>query len=216
MTARADYQVLSFSDSATLTRVGIWSSAPLTLEITGEEFRAVSEVRINGVASPEFVVVSSGRVLAEVPRSERTSRLRRVQVLLHRKNLTPTSAIAFRSVVPGGRATGFTRMLQSFLRVLFTNPGEDLHDQQLGAGLSGLVGSAGSPGEMHSVAAAAIAEAETQMVRFQARSSSLAPAETLQSAALISAKFDPLATGLRLHIRLTAMDGSTGNPVLSV
>lgn len=215
MTA-TDYQVLAFHDSAPLKSIGFYSSNPLTLDIRGRSFVSVSSVQVNGIESPEFVVVSSTRILAQVPDSERDAQLRTVRVLLSRTGLTRTSVIDLEAVVPGARATGFNKLLQAFLRLLFTNPGDDLAEPTLGGGLYGLVGGVGSSSELRAIAARAISTTEQQLIRLQTRNPVLTDAERLRSATLLSAEYDQATTSLGLRLSLTAMDGTTGNPLLSV
>lgn len=212
----ADYQVLAFSDAAPLRSVGLYSSNPLTLDIRGSTFAGVSTVLVNGVPSPEFVVVSSSRILAQVPRTEQSAALRTVKVLLARSGLTGTTSIGLSAIVPGARATGFTKLMGAFLRLMFTNPGEDLANPWAGGGLHRLVGSAGSPGELRATASQSVSDTEQHLIRLQTRNSALVDAERLRSATLIQADYDQPTTALNLRLRLTAMDGTTGNPLINV
>lgn len=212
----ADYQVIAFHDAAPLQQVGIYSSQPLTLDIRGRSFRGVSKVLINGVESPEFIVVSTTRILAQVPDAEQDARLRAVRVLLSRTGLTKTSVIDLEAVVPGARAEGFNKLLQSFLRLLFTNPGEDLANPWAGGGMYRLVGAAGTPGELRGLAATAIQTTEQHLIRLQTRNPVLTDAERLRSATLLQAEYDQSSTSLSIRLTLKAMDGTTGNPLLNV
>lgn len=212
----ADYQVLAFRDDAPLRSVGYYSQDPITLDIRGDSFIGVAAVLVNGVPSPEFVVISPRRVLAQVPDSQVHAQLTAVKVLLARTGLTRTTAIEMESVVPGARATGFTKLLQAFLRVLFTNPGDDIAYPWLGGGLYGLVGSAGTPSELRTRAAQSISTAEQHLIRLQTGNPVLTDSERLRSATLLGAEYDQATTTVRLQITLTAMDGTTGNPFLSV
>lgn len=211
-----DYQVLAFHDAAPLKSVGFYSSSPLTLDVHGSGFDGVSIVLINGVESPEFVVVSPRRILAQVPTSELKSTLRTVRVLLAKSGLTKKSIVGITSLVHGARASGFTKLLQSYLRLLFTNRGEDLVHPELGGGLYKLVGSAGSTSELRAAATRAVSLTEQQLVQLQARNAVLTDSERLRSATLLSADYDQATTSLGIRLGLTAMDGTTGNPHLSV
>lgn len=214
--SRYDYQVLAFQDAAPLREVGFYSSSPLTLDIRGRNFSGVSTVLINGVPSPEFVTLSKTRVLAQVPDSQKDARLSSVRVLLAKTGLTERTAIQLKSVVPGQRARGFTRLLQQFLRILFTIPGEDFQNEQVGGGLLRAIGASNSSGELRSLAARAVSDTETQLIQLQAANPNLSKAERLQSAALLEAEYVPSTTSLNIRLRLTAMDGTTGNPSVSV
>lgn len=211
-----DYQVLAFQDAAPLTKIDVFSHDPYTLDIYGKHFKAVARVMINGEKSPEFIVISSRRLLAEVPRRQRKSQLRSVKVLLSRHGLTEESSISLLAVVPGARATGFNRLVQSFLRMLFTIPGTDIQNPTLGGGLGRLVGSAGDPGVLRVQASESIRAAEQHLTRLQAAADGLLPSEKLQSVTLLSADYIAATTAVTVKIRITAMDGTTHEPVVSV
>ena len=211
-----DYQVLSFQDAAPLTKIDVYSMDPYTLDIRGKEFKAVSSVLINGVKSPEFIVLTSRRLLAEVPRSEKKARIRSVTVLLSRSGITKRSSISLRAVVPGARAQGFTRMTQSFLRMLFTNPGSDIQNPEKGGGLGLLLGATGDAGALRAQAAQAVKNAEEHLIQLQAGNPGLEDSERLRSATLVSADYSAASTAVSIRLRLTAMDGSTHEPVVSV
>jgi phage baseplate assembly protein W len=212
----ADYQVLSFRDAASLTKIDVFSYDPYTLDIHGEHFKAVSEVLINGERAPEFIVLSPRRLLAEVPRRQAKAQIRTVRVLLSRHGVTETSMLALKAVVPGARATGFTRLMQSYMRILFTDPGTDIQNPTLGGGLGRLLGSAGDTGELRTTASQAVQRAEEHLTRIQARALGLLAAEKLQSVTLLSAEYNAATTAVSIKIRITAMDGSTFEPVVSV
>lgn len=211
-----DYQVLAFQDAAPLRQVGIYGKNPLTLDIRGRTFVGVASVKINGVDSPEFIVVSPTRILAQVPDQEVKSALRTVRVLLSREGLTPSANVDLLSTVPGARASGFTKLMQAYLRVLFTNPGEDLAFPWLGAGLGKLVGAAGTSGELRAAAVSAVATAEQHLLRLQVKNSLLTDSERLRSASLLKAEYSVQTTSVAVRVTLTAMDGTTGNPHLSL
>jgi len=211
-----DYQVLAFNDEAPLRQIGFYSQQPLTLDIRGESFVGVSLVLINGIPSPEYVIMSPRRILAQVPSSQLDAQLTSVRVLLARTGQTPTSVISMLSVVPGSRASGFTKLLQAFLRVLFTNPGEDMENPWLGGGLGKLVGSAGTPSELSSKASVGVNSAAQHLLRLQAANPVLTDAERLRSATLLLAEYDSATTSVNVRVTLTAVDGTTGKPLVSV
>ncbi len=212
----ADYQVLSFRDEAPLRQVGFYAQEPLTLDIRGDTFVGVAAVYVNGVPSPEFIVLSPRRILAQVPTGQRDARLTSLRVVLSRSGLTKTAFIDLDSVVPGARATGFHKLLQSYLRVLFTNPGEDLAYPWLGGGMYGLVGAAGTPTELRSRASVGVSTAAEHLIRLQASNPVLTTAERLRSATLLLAEYDQPTTSVNVRVTLTAVDGTTGNPLVSI
>ena len=214
--ATKDYPVLQFQDAALVRQVLVYSRSPLVLDLRGQHFIGVSEVRINGRPVPEFMVLTPSRILAPVPTRVVGTRIRSVRVILAREGLTQTTKIRFRASVPGGRGTGFSRLLQSFLRLLFTATGEDLDDFTRGGGMGKIVGAAGDPGALRSGVVRSVRDTESQMIRLQAGNTRLQDSEKLQSATVVSAEFIPSLAAVHLQLRLTAMDGSTHDPVLSI
>lgn len=205
-----DYQVLEFRSTTPVREVGFFSTSPLTLDVKGFNFRNVAEVRVNGVRSPEFIVVSPTRVLAEVPRSQRSASIDSVVVVVADDVNAPKAIVSFLAVVPRGQtAFGSTRMVQSFLKLLFTTPGRDIFLPGLGGGLLALVGSTNTPANLKAAAKIAISTTQVQLVRVQAQDKRLATNERLKSATLLSAEFDPKNGTLAIRIRLKSVSGST-------
>jgi hypothetical protein len=212
----ADFQVLAFSDLAPLRTVGFYSKDPLTLDVRGNSFVGVSGVNVNGTPALEYIVVSSTRILVQVPKAELNSQLKSVRVVLARSGLTDAAAVNLDAVVPGARATGFTKMMQAYLRVLFTNPGDDLAYPWLGGGMYGLIGSASTPSELRARASAGVDTAAQHLLRLQIKNPVLTDAEKLRSATLLAAEYNAAAASISVRITLTALDGTTGNPLVSV
>jgi hypothetical protein len=212
----ADFQALAFSDLAPLRSVGFYSQDPLTLDVRGSSFVGVTGVNVNGTPALEYIVVSSTRILVQVPKAELHSQLKSVRVILARSGLTAAALVSFDAVVPGVRATGFTKMMQAYLRVLFTNPGDDLAYPWLGGGMYGLVGSAGTPSELRARASVGVNTAAQHLIRLQVRNPVLTDAEKLRSATLLQADYNSATSSINARIALTALDGTTGNPLVSV
>lgn len=211
-----DYLTMKLRDVAEVTQVGLYSQDPVSLDLRGKNFDGgVDTVLINGVASPAFIIMSRTRLIAEVPESQTKAQLRSVKVLLRVTDVTGASSITLDAVQPG-QATGFLRMTQCYLRVLLTTPGEDLTHPWLGGGLSSAVGGLTSFEALRTAAARCVATAEQHLTRLQTQNPSLEDAERLQSATMLDVNFVPSSLTLHLSLRLTAMDGSTGNVPLSV
>ncbi len=212
----ADFQVLSFKDLAPVTSVGFYSQKPLTLDVRGTSFVGVAAVNVNGTPAAEYIVLSPTRILVQVPEIELRSQLRSVRVILARTGMGDTALVSFDAIVPGARATGFTKLMQSYLRVLFTNPGEDLAYPWLGGGLQRLVGSAASPSELRSMTSTGVSTAAQHLIRLQVRNPVLTDAEKLRSATLLQAEHNASTASVSVRVALTAVDGTTGNPLVSV
>lgn len=209
-----DFQVLSFRDVAPLVQVGLFDNT--TLDITGKGFVDVAEVLINGEASPEVAILSKTRLLARIPDSQSRSAISSVSVLLARSGELPTSVVNFKASVGGGvQASGRTKLLQNFLKLMLTRPGSDIKNPQDGGGLHELVGGTTADTELQARATAAVSLSQSQMIESQSGDSRLEDNERLLAATLLAVSFDPQQALLSLKIRLTAMDGTTADANVS-
>lgn len=205
-----DYQIIEFRDAAKVRNVGLFSSSPLTLDVQGQEFREVTDVRINSVRSPEFIVLSPSRLLAQVPNSQLNGPIDSVAVFVASGRLASRAKITFEALVTAGkRAEGVVKLVQTYLKLLLTTPGRDIFMPNVGGGLLRAVGVAGRPADLKALGRIAVSNTQTQMIALQAQDSFLAQNERLQSATLLSVDFEPRTSTLALRIRLLALDGST-------
>ena len=211
-----DYQVLAFRDAARLTKIGLLTEPVLALDILGSSFQDVSKVLINGVPSPEYIVFSLEHLVAQVPRSQIGATFLSVVVLSARELHTPISVISFEAAIGNRAAEGRVRLVQNFLALLFTTPGSNIFRPQDGGGLYSLAGKTMTAGELRAEASIAIDRTRNQMIRAQAEDSRLSLDERLQAATLLGVDFSPQTATLSLRLRLTAADGSTMEPAVTV
>jgi phage baseplate assembly protein W len=205
-----DYQILEVKGSARVTKTGLYSKTPFTLDIVGINFRDVIDVKINGYKSPEFIVVSPTRILAQVPRSQASAVISTVVVSTETKIDADSALISFTAVPSAGKqASGSVKLAQIFLKILFTSPGTDIFAPNIGGGLLDLIGSAKSPGVLTAIAKTAVSSTQKQLVRIQSGITQLDRNEKLSNATLLQCTFDPQTGTLALRVRLTAVDGST-------
>ena len=212
-----DYQIIAYRDVADISRVDLLVDAVVpTLDIRGSNFSDVAEVEVNQIATQEFFVQSSTRLLVEVPEELTGVAINTISVLRASFGNSSRSLIRLQASVGGRRAEGSTRLVQTFLKLLLTTPGTDSFSKEQGGGLLNLVGTAVNPSMLSASSATSVATTETQMIQAQAGDSSLSPDERLRSATLLSANFNPRTTSLSLRIRLTAVDGSSSEVPLSL
>ena len=211
-----DFQVLAFRDAAKLTRIGLLMEPVLALDIYGRDFRDVSKVLINGVPSPEFIVFSLEHLVAQVPKSQIGAEFLSVVVLSARELNTPVSVISFEAAIGNRAAEGRTRLVQNFLMLLFTTPGSSIFDKNKGGGLYQLAGKTLTTGELRAEASLSVDRTRSQLIQVQAGDSRLDPSERLQAATLLGVDFNPQTSTLSLRLRLTAADGSTMEPSVTV
>lgn len=206
-----DLQVCIPQEAVSLTQVRILPGvSPRTLDCLGSDFRAVDEVMINGQPSPDVVVVSRTRLLAQVPDTLRNDTITSVTVTSNRLTMTASSLIRFRLGATPGKVTGILRLVQVFLKLLFTRPGSDIFSPRVGGNaLSGLGSTFGRDdgGGVVSDFVLSVATTQRQLLAIQARDPSLPLDERLLSAKVVSASFNKQEAALIVSVELTSQSG---------
>lgn len=205
-----DFQVAFPQESIQLNQIRLLGFSPRTLDIVGQDFRSVEEVFINSVPAVDIVILSKTRLLAQVPDSLKDSTLLDVQVLSRRLTITPKSFIRFRIGSSPGRVRGHLRLVQLFLKILFTTPGTDIFNKNLGGGGLWNIGStygADEGGEIVSDFIISVARTQRQIVAVQSRDSSIPRDERLLRAQVLRAGFNKNEAALVVSIELTSQTG---------
>jgi hypothetical protein len=206
-----DLQFIQFNDALRLTGAReIPNFVPRTLEITGVDMRSATEILINEITSPSFVVASKTVLYAEVPEQATRYVIRSVSVLSANFTATIRSRIRFRLGQDPQKATGLKAMMQTFLKVLFTTSGTDAFAKKIGG--SGLknIGRNFDLGQSSTIVSdftISVRSAEAQMRALQSKQPRLADDERLLSANLLNAKFDVGLTALIARVELIAQSG---------
>jgi hypothetical protein len=213
-----DLQVIAYQGAATVRRIALFQSPVQTLDIRGEQFVDVAAVRVNEVDSPEFIVLSPGRLLARVPSSKLDAPITSVVVLSSRPDLTPRAGIFFDINVGGRVAEGQVRLVQNFLKLLLTTPGSDIFLPGSGGGLLSFVGSVTDPSgaSLRSSATQGVDRAKTQLLGFQAGDASLSDDERIRSASVLAVDFDVATATLSLRVRLQSLSGEITDATMQV
>src|SRR5258708_5639767 len=129
-----DFQVVFPQQIVPLNSIQeIQGMTPRTVNIVGQDFRSVDEVIINDVVSPDVVVLSKRRLLAQVPAQVGLNAVTTVKVVSNQLNITSKSLLAFRISPTSSKVSGILRLVQVFLKVLFTSPGTDIFAPRIGA-----------------------------------------------------------------------------------
>ena len=212
----SDYQVIVYRDSSPISSVGLLDQAPIpTLDVRGNGFSEATVVQVNSKASPEFIVLSPSRLLAQVPTSEIGKRLSSLVVLSATSQQTRNSSIEFTASAGRFVAEGRVKLVQTFLKILLTTPGTDIFYPWLGGGLQSIIGVASTETSVRARASRSIRETMTQMTRIQATST--APkAEKLASARLQTLTYSQANAELALKVSLTSQEGRTAEAGLSL
>ena len=106
---------------------------PRSLDVIGTDFSSVDEVLINDVASPSVLIVSKTRLLAQVPDLLKRVTLTSVTVISGALTTNAKSVLRFRLGPSTRKVTGVQRLMQIFLKILFTTPGTDIFAPVIGA-----------------------------------------------------------------------------------
>lgn len=205
-----DFQVVQPQEAVPLTRVTLIPGPPRSLDVLGADFRSVDEVLINEVTSPDVVVLNKTRLLAQVPELIQGDRILTVSVLSKRLAATPVSLLRFRIGRSPGKVSGIQRLVQKFLRILFTTPGSDIFNKRLGGGALKNVGGTFGIDEGDDLVQDFIIAVDTtarQVVAIQSRKPSLPRDERLLSARTTHASFNKEALGIDATVEITSQAG---------
>jgi len=206
-----DIQVVYLRDVLNVTSVtNVPDMVPRTLDVRGPDFRSVDRVEVNEEDSPSFIVMSSKRILAQVPPSQEQQAIRSISVLSSRFTKTDRSQVKFEFTNHPKRATGLIKLIQTFLLYLMRTPGTDAWYPNSGGGVMRLIGSTFSRNQTGGVAAdftTAVSRTRTQIMALQASRPRLASSEKLAGAQVLQAIFSPEQTALLARVELSNQSG---------
>lgn len=176
----------------------------------GDDFRSVDEVLINQVPSPDVVVLDRNRLLAQVPETAKHDSIRDVVVLSKRLVVSDRSQIRIRLGRTPGRATGILRLMQLFIKILFTTPGRDIFAPNVGGGALKNVGAtfeSSDGGDIVNDFVIAVDTTSRQIIAIQGRDVSIPRDERLLSAKVLSAAFNKAIGGIDVSVQITSQAG---------
>jgi hypothetical protein len=206
-----DFQSVFPQEAVNLSKVTLLEGPVRSLRVIGEDFRAVDEVLINDVASPDFVVLSATQLIAQVPDMlMRFDRVLTVTVLSKRLTVTPRSLLRFRISRTPGKVSGLQRLIQLFLKILFTTPGRDIFNKRLGGAALRNVGSTfgiDSGGSLIEDFVVSVDNTARQIVAIQGRNASIPRSERLLSATVERANFNKESSGLDVTVAIKSQAG---------
>lgn len=208
-----DFQILYPQGVVDLNGVRVLEGfTPRTLDILGDDFRDIDEVVINDVASPDVVVLSQTRLLAQVPRGFENTQISSVTVVSNQLTLTEKSLLRFRIGRVPGAVSGILRLLQVFVKVMFTTPGKDIFTPALGGGALKAIGSTFASSKSRQVTSEIVISANTtqrQILAIQARDPSLPRDERLLSARVLNSEYNPNLSSLNIAIQIVSHAGQS-------
>ena len=214
-----DLQIVFPQQAILLNQVRILPGPPRVLDVVGADFRSVDEVLVNRVASPDVVVVSKTRLVAQVPDSLLDQRILSVTVLSRRLSLSSKSVLRFRLSRTPGKVTGVLRLVQKFLKLLLTTPGTDIFNRQAGGGALRSIGRSFGIEEGNAIINSIVIAIDTttrQIVALQSRNPSLPREERLLSAKILRAGFNKEEGALDVAVEITNQAGAAATANLEL
>jgi len=207
-----DLQTVVPQDAIPLSSVDFARTAGIgVLNIVGEDFRSVDEVLINDMVSPDVIVVSKTKLVAQLPSSlQRNPDVRSVIVLSRTFTLTDRSLLRFRIGETPGRTQGINRLVQLFVKLLLSTPGSCIFNKRLGGGALRNVGRTFDQADGETIKAdftIAIDNTARQIIALQSRNSSLPADERLMGANLLGATFSRSSAALYVNVEIVTQDG---------
>lgn len=206
-----DVKILTIRDLLPVAKVEYAKGvSPLSISITGQSLNEASKVYINDLESPNFVVISPNRLLAEVPESQRNTYLSKLVVIANVPSMNRKSLLHFEVGETIGGIVGIEKLVQSFCRLLLQTPGSDRFNPNQGGGLLKMVGRTVSRGDSRSLQASlvsAVARTKEQLVALQSTNRKIPSDEKLLIATAEAVGFDQLTTTLSATIALSAVSG---------
>jgi hypothetical protein len=206
-----DLQIVMPQESVLITSAQVVPGAdPPTLDIIGDDFTSVDEVLINDFVCPSYHVISPTRMYATVPDQVPLIDVSKVAVTSRRLVMTPQSYLKFRVSRIPGKVTGILRLIQLFVKVLFTTAGTDIFNPQLGGnGMRPLGRNFGKQetGSILSDFVICVDNTSRQIVTIQGRQAQLPMDERLLSARVTASQFSIDEAALITTVEVTSQAG---------
>lgn len=183
---------------------------PRTLSVIGKDFSSVAQVLINDIASPSIAILSKTKLLAQVPPNLANTTVTSVTVTSYNLTVSARSIIQFQLGPVASKVSGILRLLQIFLKVLFTTPGRDIFASRIGGnGLKdvGQTFGANEGGNIVSDFIIAVTTTQRQILSIQSRDPTLASSERLLSANVLSANYSSTESALIVSVQVTSQAG---------
>ena len=215
-----DIQVVFPQEVVPLNAVRILPGVnPRSVDVIGQDFRSIDEVLINDVPSPDVVIVSQKRLLAQVPDQLVNETLTSITVISNKLTITTKSLLKFRFGKTTSKVSGILRLVQIFLKILFSTPGTDIFSPRIGGnGLKGIGLTFGKDqgGQIVSDFVIAVSNTQRQVQAIKARDPTIPRDERLLQAAVTKADYNRAEAALVVSVELTSHAGrsATANVVL--
>ncbi len=206
-----DLQILTVRDILPITKVDFASKVvPPSIIIQGDRLDQASSVFINDIEAPEFAVLATNRIVAQIPTGELSSILRKVAVIATVPAINRRSLLLFEVTSSIRKISGIEKLVQSYCKQLVQTPGTDRFRPTEGGGLLKLIGRNVSKGDSKNLQASvigAINRSRDQLISRQNTDRRIPADERLLTVTADAVGFDPLTTTLTASISLSAVSG---------
>lgn len=209
-----DIQVVRLSDVLPVTGISrVPGVVPRSVMIDGNDFENVEQVFLNGSRAPEFVVMSSRQILAQVPEDQLQETIREAYVLSTRLSFTSRSVVELSVGVRPQTVSGVLLLVQNFTRTLLRSPDTNIFDRNSGGGLFRQVGKvmgSNSKDRVGAEVAVAVSRTRQQFINAQTPDRRIPPDERLLTAEVIGLSISPregtiyASVAVTSHARATA------------
>ena len=208
-----DIKIIAIKDILPVNRVGfVPDFSPLSLKIDGSGFLEANEVHINDIPSPEFMVLSGGTLIAQVPDSQVRSKIRSVTVFSTVPTPTRSSILRFEVGRTVSSLQGLEKLVQLFTKLLLQTPGSDLFNPEDGGGVLSIVGRVVGKRDTSPLSASlvsAVNRTRDQLIAKQNQITRIPPDERLLRADTQAVGFNPNTSTLAARISVGAVSGRT-------
>ncbi len=206
-----DLQCIFPAEVIPITQVTpIQGASPAQIRVVGSDFSSVGVVEVNEREVPAYFIENRTTMRVTLPEGVALTDVHMVSVISNRLTLTKKSIIRFQIGRTPGKVRGTMKLVQQFLKILFTEPGTDIFLPQMGASALKGVGNTFSKDQsakLLSDFAIAVKSTQRQLMVIQARQPSLPADERLLNAKLTSSVFSVAEQALLVSIEITSQTG---------
>lgn len=208
-----DIQVIRLSDVLPVTGISrVPGVLPRSVMISGSNFENVESVFLNGSQAPEFVVMSSREILAQVPQDQVQQTIQEGYVLSTRLTFTSRSLIELSVGSRPQTVSGTLLLVQNFTRMLLRTPGSNIFHKNSGGGLFRQIGKVlgvSTRDRVGAEAAVSVARTRQLIIATQTPDRRIPPEERLLSADVVGLSVAPREGTIYMSVSVTSHAGTT-------
>lgn len=203
-----DIQVVRLSDVLPVTAISrVPGVTPRSVMLDGNDFENVEQVFLNGSPAPEFIVMSSRQILAQVPLDQVEETIREAYVLSTRLSFTNRTVVELSVGTRPQTVSGALLLVQNFVRMLLRTPSTNIFDKTSGGGLYRQIGrvmGADVREQIGAEVAVAISSTRQQFIAAQTPDRRIPPDERLLTAELIGLTVSPREGSIYASVAVTS------------